>query len=162
MRTAFLLISTISVVLLASCSQEPASNWDELDLLPYNLTIRLLAPDSVDIRSNDLSGITRDVSLRNLEEDYYVQVFGSLATTSDIAQLKAEQLELVRNNPYFERIVQEDPAGFIFESKIDAATNYGFRYVHFKGDREFIFQNGIGQFFELPAIEAMYQAVQQD
>ena len=162
MRTAFLLISLISILLLASCGQETASEWEELDLLPYSLSIRVKAPDSVDIRTNDLSGITRDVNLRNMEEGYYVQVFGSLATTSDIAQLKAEQLELVRNNPYFQRIVEEGSAGFIFESKIDTSINYGFRYVHFKGDREFIFQNGIGQFFDLPAIEAMYEAVQQE
>ncbi|MEL6391850.1 MAG: hypothetical protein AAFO91_16970 [Bacteroidota bacterium] len=144
-----------------ACQSDPTNDWVEHDLMAQNLAVSVQGPDSVQIKSNDLSGISRDVSLRNTDVGYYLQIFSSLASTSDLARLKAEQLELVRENPFFERIVQEDPSGFIFESRIDTVEHYGFRYVHYKGDREFIFQNGLGHIFSLEEIERMYTAVDQ-
>ncbi|MEM6396317.1 MAG: hypothetical protein AAF741_08220 [Bacteroidota bacterium] len=156
---------TISLAFLLflcfACTADPISDWVEHDLLSQNLAIKVMAPDSVDIKSNNLSGISRDVSLRNTDEGYYLQIFSSLASTSDIARLKSEQLGLVRENPYFERILEEEPNGFIFQSRIDTLEMYGFRYVHYKGDREFIFQNGIGHIFELEEVEKMYEGVKQ-
>ncbi|MEM8582799.1 MAG: hypothetical protein AAGF87_00955 [Bacteroidota bacterium] len=149
------------LMLCCACGSDLSDSWVEHDLMAQNLAIRVQGPDSVQIKANDLSGISRDVSLRNTEVGYYLQIFSSLASTSDLARLKSEQLELVRENPFFERVIQEDPQGFIFESRIDTVQHYGFRYVHYKGDREFIFQNGMGHIFDLQEVERMYEAVKQ-
>ncbi|MEM6771812.1 MAG: hypothetical protein AAF597_14610, partial [Bacteroidota bacterium] len=109
-----------------------------------------------------LSGIMQDVTIKSPEDNYSVQVLGSRAATNDMAKLKAEQLDLVRSNRYFERIVTEEPDGFIFENKIDSTAIFGFRYIIYQGDQEFVFQNGLEGTFSLADIEAMYAAVKQE
>ncbi|MGB3801146.1 MAG: hypothetical protein WA952_15115, partial [Lewinella sp.] len=83
----------------------------------------------------------------------------SNAQTNDMARLKADQLDLVRDNRYFARIVEEEPQGFIFENKIDTTSVYGFRYIIYRGDREIVFQNSFDGVFNLAEVENMYQSV---
>ncbi|SER26585.1 hypothetical protein [Neolewinella agarilytica] len=148
-------------LLLASCATDPAGNWSELDLTAYNLPVKIMAPDSAKVISSNLSSIMRDVTIKSEEDDYSIQILASQASTNDMTRLKAEQLELVRDNRYFSKVVREEDNGFIFENQIDSTSIFGFRYIIYQGDQEFVFQNGFDATYGLEAIEAMYSAVKQ-
>ncbi len=148
-------------LLLASCATDPAGNWSELDLTGYNLPVKIMAPDSAKVISSNLSSIMRDVTVKSEEDDYSIQILASQASTNDMTRLKAEQLELVRDNRYFSKVVREEDNGFIFENQIDSTSIFGFRYIIYQGDQEFVFQNGFDSTYGLEAIEAMFSAVKQ-
>ena len=154
---------TLLILFLAlfcfACTSDPAQGWKELDLMQYNVPVSILAPDSVKVQTSNLSGIMQDVTLQSLEDNYSIQILGSQANTNDMTRLKAEQLELVRENRYFESIVREEPQGFIFLNRIDSTELYGFRHIVYLGDKEFVFQNAFDGTFNLEQIEAMYTAV---
>ena len=158
MRFFTLLLLTLCVIAGAN---EPTEQWAALDLTPYNVPITIQAPDSAEVKSSSLSGVIQDVTIKSPVDDYSVQVLGSQAVTNDMTRLKAEQLELVRDNRYFESIVSEEPNGFIFQNRIDTTAIYGFRYIIYQGDKEYVFQNGFDGTFGLAEIEAMYAAVKQ-
>ena len=109
--------------------------------------------------SQNLSGLIDDVVVRDSTSNYAIQILASQATTSDRARMKADQLELVRDNRYFERIVEEDPQGFIFENRIDSTSAYGFRYIVYRGDREIVFQNTFEGLHSLEDVRTMYSSV---
>lgn len=155
-RYLFSLVLLVAIVF--SCKQDHPAGWNKLDLLSYGMPLSVLAPDSAKVLSKDMSGLMRDVSIRQ-GDDYFIQIYSAPAATNDLAQLKAEQLELVRENPYFKAIVDEDPDGFIFELSIDGRSSFGFRSVRYQGDREFIFQNGLSGIFTEEEARAMYAAV---
>ena len=148
-------------LLLASCATDPAGSWSELDLTAHNLPVKIMAPDSAKVISSNLSSIMRDVTIKSEEDDYSIQILASQASTNDMTRLKAEQLELVRDNRYFSKVVREEDNGFIFENQIDSTSIFGFRYIIYQGDQEFVFQNGFDATYGLEAIEAMYSAVKQ-
>lgn len=145
--------------LLFACSADDTAKWGDLDLMKYNIPLTIAAPDSARVVAANLSVIMQDVTITSLEDRYAVQILASQASTNDMARLKAEQLELVRDNRYFSSIVREEDAGFIFENKIDTTSLFGFRHIVYQGDKEFVFQNSFQGIFTLPEIEAMYKAV---
>jgi hypothetical protein len=159
LRSSLLLL--LSTTLLLACQPEHPGGWDKLELLSYGLPVSVYAPDSAKILSKDMSGLMRDVSIRK-GEDYFIQIFSSPASTNDIASLKAEQLELVRDNPYFKAIIGEDPDGFIFELSIDGRASFGFRHVRYQGNQEYIFQSGMSGLFTEAQSRVMYDAVRMD
>lgn len=156
-----LLLPLILCVFLVACGADAGSDWSELDLTGHRVALTIMAPDSAKVVSKNLSGVIQDVTIRSPEDNYSVQVLASQAVSTDMAKLKASQLDLVRDGRYFERIVTEEPNGFIFENKIDTTSIYGFRYIVSQGDQEFVFQNGMESTFNLPQTEAMYSAVKQ-
>ncbi|MFT7120189.1 MAG: hypothetical protein ACJAZ9_000359 [Neolewinella sp.] len=156
-----LTLFAVSLIIFA-CASEPGSDWKARDLTGYNIPISIMVPDSAVIEANNLSGIMQDVTIESKVDDYSVQVLANQASTSDMAKLKSEQLELVRDNRYFSRIISEEPTGFIFENQIDSTSIYGFRYIIYQGDQQFVFQNGFNGTFGLLEIERMYSAVKQD
>ncbi len=155
------IISLFLCMILMACNSEPGSNWSPLDLTGHRVAVTIMAPDSAKVVSKNISGIIQDVTIKSAEDNYSVQVFGSRATTNDMAKLKAEQLNLVRENRYFEQIVEEAPNGFIFENVIDSTSFFGFRHILYQGDQEFVFQNGLEGTFSLEDVKAMYEAVKQ-
>lgn len=144
-----------------SCQESTEAGWSSRNLMRYNIPIAIMAPDSAKVTTAKVSGVVRDVTIMDAENDYAVQIFSGQAFTNDLARIKSAQLDLVRENPFFNRIVEEAPAGFIFENKIDSTSSYGFRYVIFQGDQEIIIQNGMGRIFPEPAVRKMYESVQQ-
>ena len=154
----FIASCLLALFLLAS---DPADQWKELDLMKYQIPVKIMAPDSAKVKATNLSGIMQDVTVKSSADRYSVQVLASQASTNDMTKLKAEQLELVRDNRYFESIVREDPNGFIFQNLIDTTSLYGFRHIIYQGDQEFVFQNSFDGTFSLEEVEAMYRAVQQ-
>ncbi|MFK7932975.1 MAG: hypothetical protein AB8G22_05655 [Saprospiraceae bacterium] len=133
-----------------------------LDLMRYDIPITISAPDSVEVKTMDLV-IQKDVSVKAKDsDDYYVQIYAADAVSNDVAQLKAEQLNEVKSNRYFSKILEEQEDGFIYETKVDSANvNYGFRYVYLQGDKQYTFQTGLIGTFSQDDVKTMYDAVQQ-
>lgn len=148
------------VALFAACSQDQEDNWKPLDLLPYNVPVTILAPDSVDVNSESLAGVVQDVTLK--APGYSIQIYGTELETNDLARLKAEQISEVKNTPYFSRIVQEETSGFIYENLIDTSLNYNFRYILPRGDKLYTFQTGIVETYNLEEAKRLYEAVKQE
>ena len=157
-----LILTVCLAALFLACTGDRADAWKPLDLTGHNVAVSILAPDSAKVASRNLSGVIHDVTIKSPADDYSVQVLGSQAVSNDMARLKSEQLDLVRSGRYFERIVSEEPNGFVFENRIDSTSIYGFRYIVYQGDQQFVFQNGMEGTFDLPQVEAMYAAVKQD
>ncbi len=147
------------VGVLGACSSDPQESWKPKNLLEYGIPISVNVPDpdSVIINKDDL-GPFLDITVDG-GEGYYLQIYASTAETTDVARLKANQLTMAKDQPYFSRIVEEEEAGFIFENQIDSTSSYGFRYILVKGDQEIVVRNHLSRLFTLPEIERMYKAV---
>lgn len=152
--------SLIAILLIfLGCSKSAEDSYKSLSLLEYGMPITIMAPDSAKVTSQDL-GMMKDVTVKS-GSDYYIQILSSDARTNDIAKVKAEQLVTVKQNPFFSEIVQEDPAGFIFETRVDSSfLNYGFRFAQLKGNREYIIQTGLIGTFTKEEVMRMYKSVQ--
>ncbi|CAH1000086.1 hypothetical protein LEM8419_01252 [Neolewinella maritima] len=148
-----------AVLLCWGCGQDGGTSFRALDLTEYNIPVTIQAPDSARVVAGKLSGIIEDVTVKSPADRYAVQILASTAATNDMTRLKATELEAVRDNRYFERIVSEDPAGFIFENKIDTTSAFGFRYIVYQGDREIVFQNTFDGVYTLDETTAMYNSV---
>lgn len=134
------------------------SKLSSRNLLAYGIPITVMAPDSAKVETMDFK-VTKDISIKD-DDGYYVQIFASQATTNRIDEVKASLLDEVQANPYFSKIVMDEPAGFIYETKVDSTTqNFNFRYIQLKGDKEYIFQTGLIGRFTLEQVERMYEAV---
>lgn len=155
-------ISAYFLVLLffAACQKDANQSWQPFDLMPYNVPVSILAPDSVNVNAQNLGGVIQDVTVK--APGYSIQIYGTELETNDLARLKSEQLNEVKNNPYFSRIVQEETDGFIYETLIDTTLNYSFRYILPRGDRLFTFQTGIVETYNLQKAKQLYQAVRQN
>ena len=157
MRNTILLSGAIALLIVA-CKSDPASNLKPLDLMKYGIPLTVMAPDSAKVETMDLI-VQNDVTIKK-GDDYFIQLYASDASTTDLKQVKADQLEEVKANPYFSGIVSEDENGFVYKKQIDSTNvNYGFKYIKLQGDKEYIFQTGlIGKFSE-ESVMAMYNAV---
>jgi len=143
---------------LSACQSDPASSYQELDLLSYGVPIKIMAPDSVDVKKEDW--IAQQGITVSKDEGYEVQIWAGQASTTDLSTLKANKLAEVKSNRLFSKVVQEDSDGFIFENKIDSTTLfYGFYHFVIQGDNEYTFQNGLRGNFTLEQAERMYEAV---
>ncbi len=147
------------IIVLAACKQDPTSHLIELDLLSYGMPIVIKAPESPEIKKMDLV-FTKDITVQK-GDDFNLQIFESEAVSRDVGEIKSRLLAEIKQNPYFFNVLQDDPAGFIYESRVDSNyTNYGFRHVRIQGDKEYIFQQSLRGKFTLEAVETMYAAVQ--
>ncbi len=145
--------------MIFSCTTDPTSNWKELDLLSHGIPFSINAPDSAQVDVKDFGTIVKDVTIKN-GKDYYVQIFASDARNDNLETVKKEQLEEVKSNPYFSKIVKDLPSGFIYESKIDSANiNYGFKYIKLQGSKEYLISNGLIGSFSEEEISKMYESV---
>jgi len=149
----------VGLLLVFGCGEDKASALKPTNLLSYGLPITIMAPDSAKIEKMDLI-VQQDVTVQK-GSDYYVQIFASEASTTDLTKLKAEKLAEIKQNPFFTKVIQEDPNGFIFEQQFDSTQiYYGFRHFRIQGDREYVFQNGMIGKFSKESVEQMYEAVQ--
>lgn len=154
-----LLVFTLFVSILA-CKSSPTNGWQELDLLSHGLPVSIQAPADPEITKQDM-GVWQDVTIKS-GDDYYVQLICSTASTVDVNKVKSGILEEVENGPFFSKIIEDHPNGFIFEKKIsEERTNYDFRYIKIMGDKEYVFQTGLIGTFTEEGVKKMYAAVQQ-
>lgn len=157
----YILFLTILAGLLFNCGND-GNSLTTKNLIEYGVpfTIKVPNPDSLAVNKDDLGPI-EDITIDG-GDGFFIQIYASAAETNDVSQLKAEQLNLVREQPYFSEIISEEESGFIFENAIDSIKNYGFRYIQVKGDREFIFQNHLSRLFSREEVERMFGAVKQE
>ena len=155
-----MLTSLLLVFFLLSCTPEGhVKGWQPLDLLPYGVPVSVLAPPEASVKTGRLhSVLLKDLTIEG-GSDYNIQLFYSPAVTNDIARLKNDQVQNVRANRYFQKIVSEEVAGFIYQSMIDSTSSYGFRFVKLQGDLELNFQTGMSHLFSLEEVQLMYEAV---
>jgi hypothetical protein len=93
-------------------------------------------------------------------EDYHIEIYESDAVSRDKAEIKSRLLDDVQSNPYFQKIVVDEESGFIYENAVDSNyINYGFRYLKLQGDKEYVYQTGLGKKFTLDQVEQMYEGV---
>ncbi len=145
-----------------SCSApDPADSWEPLDLLPYGVPVSIRAPEGSKVNTMDL-GISQDITIRNEEYNYHVQLFASNATTTRKSLVVEREKEQVISDVRFVRFIKQDEDGFIYELEYSGdQMNYNFRYVLIRGDREYLFQTGLIGLFSQEDVEQMYAAVQQ-
>jgi len=154
-----LVFIVLSGLIFFACQSDSNAGLTPTSLLEYGVPITILAPDSVDVSVDDI-GMIKDITVEGGDE-FFIQIYASDAETTDIARIKAEQLDLVKASPFFSKIMEEDQNGFIFENVIDSTTtSYGFRHIRVQGDREFVFQNHLSRIFSLDQVTQMNKAVQ--
>jgi len=157
MKNFTLLLFTI--LLFAACESEEKIDLKPLDLLEYGVPITIMAPDSAEVKKSDFGPFMKDVTIRK-GKDYFIQIYASQASTTDVTALKAQALTEVKGKKYFSKIISEESAGFIYETKVDSNyIDYGFRYLKVQGSNEFVFQTGLIGPFTLEAVKEMYEAV---
>jgi len=129
-----------------------------MDLMSKGLPIKIKAPEDVVVDVSDY-GLMKDVTVKN-DNNYYLQIFSSDAMTTDVKKIKSEKLKEVKSTDTFNKVVQDDEDGFIYEKfRSDSTINYDFRHVRLQGDKQYIFQTGlIGKFTE-DEVRLMYQSV---
>lgn len=156
-----ILVLLILLSLLTACKDGGNANgWKSLDLLQYGLPVTIQAPAESTVEKQDM-GVWQDITVKS-GDDYYVQLLCSNTTTLDVAKVKTGILEEVKNGPFFSKIVEDHPDGFIFEKKVsEERINYDFRYIKIMGDKEYVFQTGLIGTFSEEAVRKMYKAVQQ-
>lgn len=145
--------------LLFSCSDNSQENLKPLNLLKHGVPITIMAPDSAEVKTMDLV-VQKDITIKK-GDDYNVQLFASEASAANVASAITSLKSEVQSGAYFSEFMKEEPAGFIFQIKIDSThTSYDFRHVKLFGDKEYIFRTGLMGSFTLEQVENMYQSVQ--
>jgi len=143
---------------ISSCSSDPHAGLKELDLMKHGVPLTIFAPEGSEVKTMDF-GVQKDITIKK-GDNFYLEIFSSDATTTDIKEIKDTQLKALKENPYFSKIIQDDKNGFIYENQIDSAKfNYGFRHIKIQGDKEYIFQTGLIGFFTKDDVIKMYSAI---
>lgn len=144
---------------MISCkSADPMEAYKDLDLMSYGLPIKIKAPVGSVVESDNL-GFIQDVTIKG-DNNFYIQIQGGTATTTDISTIKTEYLSNIKNSKYFSRIIEEDESGFIYEKDLgDSNLNFDFRCIRIQGDKEYIFQRGLVGKYTLEEVKLMYDAV---
>ena len=147
------------LLLFVQCTQDQQEALKPLDLLEWGIPITVMAPDSASVKTMDLGGVLKDVTIKG-DNNYSIQIYATGASTTDMARVKSNQLTEVKANRYFSKIVEEEDDGFIYENVVDSSNvYYGFRHIRIQGDMEYVFQTGLIGSFTLEEVQSMYNAV---
>lgn len=158
-KSTFFCALALTITCLLSCKSDPVADFCQLDLLSYGMPIVIKTPENPEINKLDLV-FMKDITVTK-GADYSVQIFEADVSSRDISVIKTKLISEVKDNPYFSTILQNDPAGFIYENKVDSGyVNYGFRHIRLQGDKEYIFQQGLRGKFSRESVQAMYASVQ--
>jgi len=149
------------LMLLFACQSGPQDNYQELDLLEYGIPVTIMAPDSAEVKSSDMGGVLKDVTVKG-KGGYDLQVMASSTNSSDVAKAKAEELASVKSNRYFSKIVEEKEDGFLYEVVIDSAQHYGFRHIVLQGDQQVVFSQGMTSTLSEEEARKIYESVKKD
>jgi len=151
------------ILALVFCIWNCGSDAPELqdyDLLEYGVPMNIRVPvDSPKVTTGEGFLGEKEVKIQ-AGDNYDILISYAPASTSDLAELKAEQVANVKSISTFSKMIKEDDAGFIYESAIDStALFYGFRYIRLQGDQRYLFQSGLIGTFSLEDTELMYESV---
>jgi hypothetical protein len=145
-------------MLFIHCKTDKSANYPSKDLLKHGFAISVKAPENAEIKSDDY-GIMQELSISS-GNDYNIQILKSVSNTSNPKEALEGQMNLVKSDRYFSKIIEEYENGFIFEKKIDDNINYDFRYVKLKGEHEYIYQTGMVGTYTEASVREMYNSVQ--
>jgi hypothetical protein len=148
----------ISCLLFVNCKTDKSASYPSKDLLKHGFAISVKAPDAAEIKFDDY-GIMQELAISH-GEDYNIQILKSISNTSNPKEALNDQMDLVKTDRYFSKILEEYESGFIFEKKIDKNINYDFRYVKLIGENEYIYQTGMVGTYSEESVREMYKSVQ--
>lgn len=136
---SYLFISLIiSSLLLSACQGDSAPELKPLDLMPHGFPISVMVPDSAEVKKS-FSGIMDELTILG-DGNFGLLIQSYSANSLDVAKIKADELELVKNGKFFSKIMKEDPAGFMYETAVDSTSiSYDFFHVKIQGDKEYRF-----------------------
>ncbi|MBK6949710.1 MAG: hypothetical protein IPH16_18025 [Haliscomenobacter sp.] len=164
MKTKICFGLLVLLLAFASCKEkkETGLNWPVLDLMPHGLPIAVMAPDSARVSVTKVGAIEDVTVINEGAERYSVQIYVQPVITSDMAELKANQINEVKSNADFLQILEEDERSFLYSLKQLNGTTYSFRYVHLQADKEYVFTTGFNETFTLEEAKRLLQAVRQN
>lgn len=156
----YFIVSLVFLLGLFSCKGDggKTSSLPDLDLMKYGMPIKIKAPAGAEVKASDM-GIMKDVTIKG-ENNFFLQVTSGIATTTNAADIKAQQLSEVKAAMFFDALLEEDESGFIYKKKItETRENHDFRVVKIQGDQEYIFQTGLSGQYSLEDVQRMYASV---
>jgi len=154
----YLFLIFLGSVLFINCKTDKSASYPSKDLLKHGFAISVKAPESAEIKSDDF-GIMQELTISSGNE-YNVQILKSISNTSNVKEALNGQMNLVKGDRYFSKVIEEYENGFIFEKKIDDNVNYDFRYVKLVGEEEYIYQTGMIGTYTEKSVREMYNSVQ--
>jgi hypothetical protein len=156
-KSAFLL--ALAALTLAACGNDK-NKLQPLNLLSYGVPLTIQAPDSAQVTVTE-GPIFKDIVIKDEDSGLGVNIMAMPVTETDAAKLKAAELQDMQLSPYFSKVVEDNPAGFIFETVVDSTNvSYDFRYFQVKGDTEYKIQNTPGT-YTLAEVQRLLKSVEQ-
>ncbi len=114
------------------------------NLLEYGIPITLPTPEGATVRNNS-DNFLQDVRIEG--EGYYVQIYGTSASTTDCKQLAQDALtDYKTTDATFKRVVEQEDCGFLYEIEVDndTTTYYNFAYFVVQGNKAYTFSTTTG------------------
>lgn len=156
MGSALLLMSL--VFSMTACTSDQQPELEQVDLMKHGLPIKVNAPSDIEVRSSTTMG--QGDFILDGGEDYFVQIFVGDASSGGKESLLNELKGTITSNRFFHEFVVEEEDGFVYEFQLDSLnSNFGFRRVWMQGDKEYIFQNGMGKIFSKDQAMFMFNAL---
>jgi hypothetical protein len=143
---------------MIACQQDPTAEWEKQSLIEYGVPLKIMAPDSIEVRKSNLGGL-QDITVKG-PENFNLQIFASEVSSLNLSTLVSEQRNLVQEENYFRAFEEEWDAGFIYSMQIDSNTiSYDFRHIRIQGDKQYIFQAGMLGNHSKEVIKSLVSAV---
>lgn len=155
MRKAVLILCVFSFI---ACQDDNALKLVEVDLLKYGVPITIKAPESAEITKPSGDG---EVWIVDTASYFKIQVVRSPTASIDVAEVKAEELELAKSLGGFSKLISEQNDGFIFEENYDTVS-YDFKHIVISGDNKYVFQKLLTEIPTKEEVETMYKAVKKN
>lgn len=132
-----------------------------IKLIEYGIPVTLNAPEDAKV-TNHSDNLMQDVLIEG--DHYYVQIYGTSATTPDCKNLAQEALtDYKTTSSTFKEVVQQDDCGFIYSVQTERDTNtyYNFDYYSVKGNKTYRFTTTSGPLVDLDQqqVTFIYEAV---
>lgn len=148
----FLLVVAFTTAFLAC---QKGFETQELDLIKYNIPLKINAPKEAEINGTSIGEAVDEVTIK--KDKFDVQVIGGMLTAADAKSLKAEKLTEMKADQTF-KILKESETGFAYQHTLDTLA-YNFFVAKVVGDKQYIFQTGFTALPTAAEAEAMFDAV---
>ena len=163
MKINFSLILIASLGLLQNCSNAKAPHKKgTTSLLSYGIPLYVNIPKDAHINRRIVGNITEVIIKGKEEKSWFELIVQNLPSESDdLAWNKYLQIEDVRNNVFFTRILEENENGFIYELVPKDKPTYHFRYVIVQGSQLYVISSALGSELTIEQVRELYQSVEQ-
>ena len=163
MKINFYLILIASLGLLQNCSNAKAPHKKgSTSVISYGIPSYVNIHKDVDINRRIVGNITEVIVKGKDEKSWFELIVQNLPSESeDLAWNKYLQIEDVRNNVYFTRIMEENENGFIYELVPRDKPTYHFRYVIVQGSQLYVISTALGSELTMEQTKELFEAVIQ-